>query len=85
MQVSKIINLSPEVTIFYGETPEDLALMPTTTKVGEGQYKTGLAEKGSIAQILSPTELKVYMLRSTGWVDVTEAEILKFLFGGDLV
>lgn len=82
MQISKINSTSPQITIFYGESLGDLGLMPTTTKVGEGQYKTGLAEKGSIAQILSSTELKVYMLRTTGWVDVTNTGILKFLVEG---
>jgi hypothetical protein len=85
MQISKITTVSPEITLFYGESPEDLALMPTTTKEGEGQYRQGFAEKGSIAQILTQTGLKIYMLRTTGWMDITGSQILEFLLGGMLV
>lgn len=75
-----IMNItSPKVLIFYGETEADLALMPTTTKDGEGKYVCGRAPKGSIARILTVDGLKVYMLRSTGWVDVTNSQIMEIM------
>ena len=62
---------SPRTMSFYGETAEDLALMPTTTKVGEGKYSdVGLAPAGSIAKILTDDSLTLYMLRSTGWIEI---------------
>ena len=70
---------SPRLQIFYGESPSDLALMPTTTKKGEGQYINALAPAGSIATILLNNETKVYMLRSTGWIDVTNSQIRDFI------
>ena len=71
---------SPRVLIFYGESVEDLAKMPTLTKPGEGQYSNrGLAPKGSIAQILFNDKLTVYMLGSNGWVDVTDSQIMEIL------
>lgn len=67
---------SPATTVFYGENDTDLSLMPTTTKPGEGKYNNyGLAPKGSIAKILTNSELQYYMLRSTGWVSIDEAQI----------
>ena len=60
------------VTTFYGESNADLALMPTTVKEGEGQYVYGCAAEGSYANILESDSLKIYMLRSTGWIDVTD-------------
>ena len=62
---------SPKTFCFYGENLDDLALMPTTTKIGEGEYPHALAPVGSYALILTASELKTFMLRSTGWVDVT--------------
>lgn len=70
---------SPRQLIFYGETEADLSLMPTTKKPGEGKYNYGLAPRGSIAEILTDDGLKVYMLRTTGWVDVTDTQILEVL------
>ena len=71
---------SPATAIFYGESVEDLAKMPTTIKVGEGKYNNyGLAPKGSIAKILTDSELQYYMLRSTGWVSIDEAQIKDIL------
>lgn len=64
-------NTSPRTISFYGESTEDLALMPTTTKIGEGEYPHALAPEGSYAFILEESGLKVYRLRSTGWVDTT--------------
>lgn len=72
-------NFSPNITIYYGESLEDLDLMPTTTMAGRGKYNCGLAEKGSIAQILTPEGLKIYMLRSSGWIDVTDSSIMEYL------
>lgn len=70
---------SPRQLIFYGESEEDLNLMPTTEKPGEGKYDHGLAPKGTIAEILTDDGLKIYMLRSTGWVDVTDTQILEVI------
>ena len=54
--------------------------MPTTIKPGEGKYSNyGLAPKGSIAKILTDSELQYYMLRSTGWVSINEAQIKDIL------
>ena len=69
-------NFSPGIVIFYGESPEDLALMPTTTKAGQGKYDYGFAPKGSLAEILLEDEKRVYMLRSNGWVEITDTQIL---------
>lgn len=67
---------SPATIVFYGENNTDLSLMPTTVKPGEGKYGNyGLAPKGSIAKILTDSELQYYMLRSTGWVSINEAQI----------
>ena len=74
------IDFSPSINVFYGESLDDLNLMPTTKKIGEGKYNHGLAPKGSIAEILMADALKVYMLRTTGWVDVTNSGITKILF-----
>lgn len=63
---------SPRVISFYGETEEDLNLMPTTTKIGEGEYIHATAPEGSYAIILTDDGLRLYMLRSTGWIDVTQ-------------
>lgn len=64
---------SPRLIVFYGETAADLAQMPTTTKIGEGDYIHAVAPVGSRAIILGTEDVKVYMLRSSGWVDVTES------------
>lgn len=64
-------NTSPRMISFYGESTEDLALMPTTTKIGAGEYPHALAPEGSYAFILEEDGLKIYRLRSTGWVDTT--------------
>ena len=74
------LNCSPSIVVFYGESLDDLNLMPTTTKVGEGKYNHGFAPAGSIAEILLEDELKVYMLRTNGWVDVSNSEITDILF-----
>lgn len=63
---------SPRKVSYYGETETDLALMPTTTKIGEGEYPHALAPEGSYAIILTDDALRLYMLRSTGWVDITQ-------------
>lgn len=62
---------SPRAISFYGESEADLSLMPTTTKIGEGEYIHALAPEGSYALILTDDVLSIYMLRSTGWVDIT--------------
>ena len=64
-------NTSPRIISFYGESTEDLALMPTTTKIGEGEYPHALAPEGSYAFILENDGLSIYRLRSTGWIDAT--------------
>lgn len=74
------LNFSPNIIVFYGESLDDLSLMPTTTKVGEGKYNHGFAPKGSIAEILLEDELKIFMLRTDGWVDVSDSEITDILF-----
>lgn len=63
---------SPRTAVFYGESMADLALMPTTTKIGEGEYIHALAQAGSYAIILLADGLKKFMLRSTGWVEITD-------------
>ena len=63
---------SPRTAVFYGESMADLALMPTTTKIGEGEYIHALAQEGSYAIILLTDGLKKFMLRSTGWVEVKD-------------
>lgn len=65
-------NFSPRLPVFYGESLDDLALMPTTTKIGEGEYIHALAPEGSYARLLTDDGLKLYMLRSTGWVEITQ-------------
>ena len=70
---------SPVIITFYGESAEDLAKMPTATKAGEGKYDYGLAPKGSIARILTDDGLKTYMLRTTGWVDISDSQITEVL------
>lgn len=64
---------SPSTLIFYGEADNDLSLMPTTVKAGQGEYADyGCAPAGSIARILTSSELKIYMLRSTGWIKIND-------------
>lgn len=70
MELFKTANFSPRINIYYGESASDLALMPTTTKVGQGKYPKALASSGSYAIILETTGAKKYMLRSTGWVEL---------------
>lgn len=77
--VMKNSNFSPNVTVFYGESLDDLALMPTTTTPGRGKYVHGLAEKGSVAEILDEDGMKYFMLRTTGWVDITDSQIEEIL------
>lgn len=79
MPIYSDTRIIPNTQIYYGESTEDLELMPTTIKEGEGKYKVGLAAKGSLAKILTPNGLKIYMLRSTGWVDVTDSQVLELL------
>ena len=67
-----IQNTSPRVIVYYGESMADLALMPTTTKIGEGEYTHAYAPEGSYAVILTDSEAKLFMLRSTGWIDITK-------------
>ena len=62
--------LSPRGIEFYGETEEDLAKMPTTTKLGEYPYDKALAPEGAQAKILTDDGLRNFMLRSTGWVEI---------------
>lgn len=69
--MSQLKTLLPRTTSFYGESLTDLELMPTTTKLGEGEYPRILASEGAIAQILTQDELTIYMLRSSGWVELT--------------
>lgn len=69
--MSQLKTLLPRTTSFYGESLADLELMPTTTKLGEGEYPRILASEGAIAQILTQDELTIYMLRSSGWVELT--------------
>ena len=69
--MSQLKTLIPRTTSFYGESLSDLELMPTTTKLGEGEYPRILASEGAIAQILTEGKLIVYMLRSSGWVELT--------------
>lgn len=79
MPIYSDTRITPSTQVYYGESIGDLELMPTTTKEGEGKYKGGLAAKGSLARILTPNGLKIYMLRSTGWVDVTDNQVLELL------
>lgn len=66
-------NITPNVIEYYGESAEDLAKMPTTTKLGEKPYNRVLVPEGTRARILTNSGLRYYMLRSTGWVDITIA------------
>ena len=61
---------SPNGVEFYGESEEDLAKMPTTTKLGEAPYDKALAPEGAKAKILTDDGLRNFMLRSTGWVEI---------------
>lgn len=63
-------NTTPRTVSFYGESVADLTLMPTTTKLGEGDYPHILAPETALATILTEEGLKLYMLRSTGWIEV---------------
>lgn len=66
-------NFSPRLPIFYGESLDDLALMPTTTKIGEGEYIPAVATEGSYAFILTEDGLQTFRLRSTGWIETTKS------------
>lgn len=68
-----INTITPSITVFYGESAQDLALMPTTTTVGQGNYPKALASSGSYAIILESNGLKKYKLRSTGWVEIIDS------------
>ena len=62
--------------MFYGESLDDLELMPTTKKEGQGKYQYGCAPAASLAYIITEDGVKLYMLRTSGWVDVTDSGIL---------
>lgn len=62
--------------MFYGESSEDLENMPTTTKEGHGKYKYGCAPVTSLAYIITEDGVKLYMLRTSGWIDVTNTGLL---------
>jgi hypothetical protein len=68
-------HITPNVIKYYGESENDLAKMPTTTKVGESPYESVLAPEGSKAEILTENGLKHYILRSTGWVEVKKNKV----------
>lgn len=74
--ITRNYSTTPTTMEFYGETNEDLALMPTTTKPGEGKYSDiGLAPVMSVAKILTDDTLTMYMLRSNGWIKINPEDL----------